>query len=144
MIPGSGRTPGVGKGSPLQYSCLRNSTYRGAWLYSMESQSVSEHTFSPNVADRLNKLIRLRIVSAVCHCRVFVQSVSHARPYICFTSGNNRYDATKAPEQENPTKHNQYLSHHQPTSLCSTLIYGEAFNVLRTNPEPLNNGQLCQ
>ena len=79
-------------------------------------------------------------MSAVCHCRVFVQSILHARPYICCTSGNNRYDTTKAPKQENPTKHNQYLSNHQPTCLCSTLIYAEAFNVLRTNPEPLNNG----
>ena len=30
-IPGSGRSPGRGNGSPLQYSCLRNPTDRGAW-----------------------------------------------------------------------------------------------------------------
>ena len=30
-IPGSGRFPGGGKGSPLQYSCLRNPMDRGAW-----------------------------------------------------------------------------------------------------------------
>ena len=30
-IPGSGRTPGVGNGNPLQYSCLENSMDRGAW-----------------------------------------------------------------------------------------------------------------
>ena len=30
-IPGLGRSPGVGKGSPLQYACLKNSTDRGAW-----------------------------------------------------------------------------------------------------------------
>ena len=29
-IPGSGRSPGVGKGNPLQYSCLENSMDRGA------------------------------------------------------------------------------------------------------------------
>ena len=29
-IPGSGRTPGRGHGNPLQYSCLGNSTDRGA------------------------------------------------------------------------------------------------------------------
>ena len=28
-IPGSGRSPGVGNGNPLQYSCLENSTDRG-------------------------------------------------------------------------------------------------------------------
>ena len=30
-IPGSGRSPGVGNGDPLQYSCLKNSMDRGAW-----------------------------------------------------------------------------------------------------------------
>ena len=30
-IPGSGRSPGVGNGNPLQYSCLENSVDRGAW-----------------------------------------------------------------------------------------------------------------
>ena len=30
-ISGLGRSPGEGKGNPLQYSCLENSTHRGAW-----------------------------------------------------------------------------------------------------------------
>ena len=30
-IPGWGRSPGVGNGYPLQYSCLENSMDRGAW-----------------------------------------------------------------------------------------------------------------
>ena len=30
-IPGSGRSPEEGNGSPLQYSCLENPTDRGAW-----------------------------------------------------------------------------------------------------------------
>ena len=30
-IPGSGRSPGEGHGSLLQYSCLENSMDRGAW-----------------------------------------------------------------------------------------------------------------
>ena len=30
-IPGSGRSPAKGKGSPLQYSCLENPMDRGAW-----------------------------------------------------------------------------------------------------------------
>ena len=29
--PGLGRSPGEGKGSPLQYSCLENSMERGVW-----------------------------------------------------------------------------------------------------------------
>ena len=30
-IPGSGRSPGVGSGNLLQYSCLENSISSGAW-----------------------------------------------------------------------------------------------------------------
>ena len=31
LIPGLGRSPGIGNGNPLQYSCLENSMDRGAW-----------------------------------------------------------------------------------------------------------------
>ena len=31
LIPGSGRSPGVGNGNPHQYSCLENSMDKGAW-----------------------------------------------------------------------------------------------------------------
>ena len=30
-IPGSESCPGEGNGNPLQYSCLENPMYRGAW-----------------------------------------------------------------------------------------------------------------
>ena len=30
-IPELGRSPGVGNGNPLQYSCLENSMDRGTW-----------------------------------------------------------------------------------------------------------------
>ena len=30
-IPGSGRSPGIGNGNPLQYSCLENPRDREAW-----------------------------------------------------------------------------------------------------------------
>ena len=41
-IPGSGRFPGEGNGTPLQYSCLDNPMNGGAWcrLLSMGSQRV--------------------------------------------------------------------------------------------------------
>ena len=31
LIPGLRRSPGVGNGNPLQYSCLENPMDRGAW-----------------------------------------------------------------------------------------------------------------
>ena len=42
LLPGWGRFPGGGNGSPLQYSCLENSMDRGAWeaTRSMWSQRV--------------------------------------------------------------------------------------------------------
>ena len=50
-IPGSGRSPGVGNGNPLQYSCLENSMDRGAWratvhraAKSRDMTEATEHT----------------------------------------------------------------------------------------------------
>ena len=41
LIPGSGRSPGVGPGNPLQYSCLENSMDRGAWRATVHSIAKS-------------------------------------------------------------------------------------------------------
>ena len=41
LIPGSGRFPGEGNGSPLQYSCLENSMDRGAWLVTVHEVAKS-------------------------------------------------------------------------------------------------------
>ena len=41
LIPGQGRSPGIGNGNPLQYSCLENSmTEKSGGLQSMGSQRV--------------------------------------------------------------------------------------------------------
>ena len=39
-IPGSGRSPGEGKGNSLQYACLENSMDRGAWWASLVAQMI--------------------------------------------------------------------------------------------------------
>ena len=41
FIPGSGRSPGVGNGTPLQYSCLENSMGREAWQAAVHGASKS-------------------------------------------------------------------------------------------------------
>ena len=41
-IPGSGRSPGEGNGSPLQYSCLENATDRGAWQAAVHGVTKSQ------------------------------------------------------------------------------------------------------
>ena len=40
-IPGSGRSPVEGNSNPLQYSCLKNSMARGAWLTAVHGFAVS-------------------------------------------------------------------------------------------------------
>ena len=47
LIPGSGRSPGVGNGYPLQYSCLGNYMDRRAWwtvIQGLARVDMSEHT----------------------------------------------------------------------------------------------------
>ena len=47
LIPGSGRSPRVGNGNPLQYSCLGNSMDRGAlWaiVHGVAKWDTTEHT----------------------------------------------------------------------------------------------------
>ena len=41
-IPGSGRFPGEGNGNPLHYSCLENSTDRGAWWATVHEVAKSQ------------------------------------------------------------------------------------------------------
>ena len=47
LIPGSGRSPGVGNGNPLQYSCLENSMDRGAWWATAPGVTKSWKELSP-------------------------------------------------------------------------------------------------
>ena len=51
-IPGLGRSPGIGSGNPLQYSCLVNSTDRGAWWAIAHGATKSQSQLST----RTNKL----------------------------------------------------------------------------------------
>ena len=41
-IPGLGRSPGGGHGSPLQYSCLENPMDRGAWRAAVHGVAKSQ------------------------------------------------------------------------------------------------------
>ena len=49
-IPGSGRSPGVGNGNPLQYSCLENSMDRGVWwttqFMGSKESDMPKHTYT--------------------------------------------------------------------------------------------------
>jgi len=41
-IPGSGRSPGVGNGNPLLYSCPENPVERGAWRATVHGVAKSQ------------------------------------------------------------------------------------------------------
>ena len=57
-IPGSGRSPGEGNGSPLQYSCLENPMDRGAWWAAARGFAKSQ--------TRLSDLACIRAVCPDC------------------------------------------------------------------------------
>ena len=46
LIPGSGRSPGVGNGNPLKYSCLENSMDRGVWQAAVHGVTKSRTQLS--------------------------------------------------------------------------------------------------
>ena len=45
-IPGLGRSPGEGDGTPLQYSCLENPMDRGAWRATVHGVAKSQTRLS--------------------------------------------------------------------------------------------------
>ena len=53
LIPGSGRSPGEGNGTPLRYSCLENPMAGGAWWATVHGVAksrtqLSDFTFTYN------------------------------------------------------------------------------------------------
>ena len=69
-IPGLGRSPGEGNGSPLQYSCLENPMDRGAWWATVHGVAQSRtrlkrlSSSSSNLPHMHTHVIRLIISSA--------------------------------------------------------------------------------
>ena len=42
LIPGAGRSPGVGHGNPVHYSCLGDPVDRGAWQATIHGVTKSQ------------------------------------------------------------------------------------------------------
>ena len=75
LIPGSGRCPGAGHGSPLQYSCLESPMDREAWQATFHEVTRSQ--------TRLKWLISLNLD---CHC---------ARTNVWYVDGRTRVRKVK-------------------------------------------------
>ena len=79
-IPGSGRSPGVGSGNLLQYSCLENSTGRGAW-WAAVCQIMKRSTWlSTHKHSYFTWLCLVRIALAIQHRML---DTSSAYRYLC-------------------------------------------------------------
>ena len=52
LIPGPGRSPGVGNGNLLQYSCLKSSMDRGVWWATVHEVTKSLTQLSMDVHER--------------------------------------------------------------------------------------------
>ena len=50
-IPGSGKSPGVGNGTPFQYSCLENFMDRGAWWATVHGVAKSQTPMTDQAHD---------------------------------------------------------------------------------------------
>ena len=86
LIPGLGRSRGEGNGYPLQYSCLANSTDRGAGgLQSMGLQRV-RYNWATNACTSLSHLVvypsvrEWKLLEPVCYPRGLRPSSKQARP----------------------------------------------------------------
>ena len=53
------RSPGVGNGTPLQYSCLKNSMGRGAWQATIHGVAESDTTERVHTYDAGTPLLRI-------------------------------------------------------------------------------------
>ena len=59
-IPGSERSPGVGSGNPLQYSCLGNSMGRGAWWATVHDVAKNRIQLSQHIqTDAGMRIVRI-------------------------------------------------------------------------------------
>ena len=68
LVPGLGRSPGVGNGNPVQYSCLENSKHRRVWQATAHGvpkshTQLSGHTHTHTHTEPLWPLLNSAVVA---------------------------------------------------------------------------------
>ena len=61
-IPGSGRSPGEGRGKPIQCSCLKNPMDRGAWWATVHGVFPPESVSCLVVCESVHGILQARIL----------------------------------------------------------------------------------
>ena len=85
LIPGSGRSPGGGNGNPVQYSCVENSTERGAWqakvhgFAELDRTEATEHAHTAsletfNVEDKKINILNCKMEKPIFLFNVLLDS----------------------------------------------------------------------
>ena len=76
-IPGSGRSPGEGNGTPLQYSCLENPMGRGAWSATVHGVTKSRTRLSDDTFDWITwtSLVAQKVKRLPTMREIWVQSL---------------------------------------------------------------------
>ena len=67
LIPGLGRFPGEGHGNPFQYSCLENSTDRGAWWATVHGGPKELDMTEQLSKGKVLKILEDRIIALHCY-----------------------------------------------------------------------------
>ena len=96
LIPGLGRSPGVGNGNLFQYSCLKISTVRGAWQATVHKVAISQtqlsthvltstflHTTRTQGPDQFLPGSFLRVMFTVSRCEEQNQLSLQNKEYVC-------------------------------------------------------------
>ena len=81
-IPESGRSPGIGDGNLLQYSCLGSSIDRGAWQAPVHGDSPGKNTGVGCHALLQGIFPAHGSNSGLLHCRWILYHLSHQRSHI--------------------------------------------------------------
>ena len=62
LIPGSGRSPGVGNGNPFQYSCLEKSMDRGVWQATVHGVEKSQTRLGTQISEVQKNIMHCLLV----------------------------------------------------------------------------------